>query len=338
MHGGAREMSHARPSNPAGGPIAQRLDRRGFTIIEVLVVIAILVILLAILVPALSRARAEARNVVCQSNERQLAIAFLAYSSENTGRLPTARHAEQYDWLAGTGAEPPPGGGWLFQKYMHDNARAYQCPEHKNNKLTFSYTSHKLLSGAAVEWFTGAHHLASAPYSLTDHTKNLRRFDGVPMIVEEGFTKPSASEAAAGETLGDDAEPPDPKSDWVNKDTLTNRHGRARTVVDAKSGAEYMTGGFANVGYHDGHVSRVSLPAGHVIDHPELRGPCFYAETLCIRVRGGKWISGRIWSLQEQLIDTGSNNSHATLDDAPPASQPPPGSGIEPVIHAEDVP
>ena len=53
--------------------------RRGFTLIELLVVIAIIAILAAILFPVFARARENARKATCQSNLKQLGIAFAMY-------------------------------------------------------------------------------------------------------------------------------------------------------------------------------------------------------------------------------------------------------------------
>jgi prepilin-type N-terminal cleavage/methylation domain-containing protein/prepilin-type processing-associated H-X9-DG protein len=62
--------------------------RRGFTLVELLVVIAVVAVLAAMLLPVLSRARESARRAACQSNLRQIGTAFRLYASDYDGLYP----------------------------------------------------------------------------------------------------------------------------------------------------------------------------------------------------------------------------------------------------------
>ena len=65
-------------------------DQRGFTLIEMLVVIAIIVVLAGILFPVISKARDKARQATCISNQRQIAITLMGYAQDHDERLPLA--------------------------------------------------------------------------------------------------------------------------------------------------------------------------------------------------------------------------------------------------------
>ena len=74
--------------------------KTGFTLVEMLVTIAIIAILVTIMLPAISRARMQAEKVKCLSNLRQLGIALVNYSSDNKQWFPHAAANEMYeDWI-----------------------------------------------------------------------------------------------------------------------------------------------------------------------------------------------------------------------------------------------
>ncbi|MHC4084948.1 MAG: prepilin-type N-terminal cleavage/methylation domain-containing protein [Planctomycetota bacterium] len=83
--------------------------KRGFTLVELLVVIAIIAVLMALLLPALEKAREQAKRIVCLNNLHQLTLAWIMYSDENGGRIVN-------------GAPLPVGGFTDDQNYGHARA------------------------------------------------------------------------------------------------------------------------------------------------------------------------------------------------------------------------
>jgi prepilin-type N-terminal cleavage/methylation domain-containing protein/prepilin-type processing-associated H-X9-DG protein len=85
-----RKSTFVTAANSRKGDMMVILRRRGFTLIEILVVIAIVVLLAAILFPIFARARENARRSSCLSNLKQIGLGFMMYTQDYDEHLPTA--------------------------------------------------------------------------------------------------------------------------------------------------------------------------------------------------------------------------------------------------------
>lgn len=111
----------ANHSDSEKGPVLRSpKGEEGFTLVELLVVIAVIALLMAILLPALGRAREQAKRVMCLSNLRQLTIAWMAYADNNNGKLvngaPHYTDETCQDCTTATKAIPPTSGGHRGEK------------------------------------------------------------------------------------------------------------------------------------------------------------------------------------------------------------------------------
>jgi prepilin-type N-terminal cleavage/methylation domain-containing protein/prepilin-type processing-associated H-X9-DG protein len=120
----------------------------GFTLIEVLVVIAIIAILAAMLLPSLARAKTKAQGVQCLNNTKQLMLAWRTYTDDNIDRVPNnfgVQETQQtitrktyvnwvnnvMDWTATEtwgNFDPDYVRNGVLAPYLAKNLGVYKCP------------------------------------------------------------------------------------------------------------------------------------------------------------------------------------------------------------------
>ena len=118
-----------------------RRPARGFTLVELLVVIGIIAVLISILLPALSRAREHAKRAQCLSNLRQQGVYLSMYANQNNGALPIGTAGDlavmSYflqvgSWNAYTGVGILVPGGIVSQQLETADGKIFYCPVQTN--------------------------------------------------------------------------------------------------------------------------------------------------------------------------------------------------------------
>ena len=125
--------------------------RRGFTLVELLVVIGIIAVLVGILLPTLTRAKEAANRTACLSNLRQLGLGAVEYSVKFKGYVPigymifssgspvlSMNTTASYN-RTGTGAGYGPIMlGYLVSSGIIKDGKAYYCPSETNTQWAYN--------------------------------------------------------------------------------------------------------------------------------------------------------------------------------------------------------
>ncbi|MBE2203804.1 MAG: DUF1559 domain-containing protein [Chthoniobacterales bacterium] len=158
------------------------LRGRAFSLVELLIVLAVLVILATLLIPGLGRMKATAQGARCAANLRQLGSAVAAYAGEHDGAFPRG------GWMDSGGIpfDPPgiDGIGWLADIYPYTGEQrdVFVCPSGKDKSPTGLTSWIRMPGGSSTDPKFPFHYAYNA--HLNSNRTNLRNFSTYPGTVD----------------------------------------------------------------------------------------------------------------------------------------------------------
>jgi len=135
---GAKQSGLWTPTASLGRIASSRTPRndgkRGFTLIELLVVVAIIAVLVAMLLPAIQKAREQAKIAMCGSGLRQVGIGVVYFAQANGGSIPLSyneagygNHAAYHLYVPGRWANL----GLLYRDRIVSDPKVFYCPSYQ---------------------------------------------------------------------------------------------------------------------------------------------------------------------------------------------------------------
>jgi prepilin-type N-terminal cleavage/methylation domain-containing protein/prepilin-type processing-associated H-X9-DG protein len=245
-------------------------SRRGFTLVELLVVIAVIAILAALLLPALSAAKAKAQQIRCLNNLRQIGMGMLMYVHENDDAFPglASRHNgfRKEDWIywrTNSALYPPVTQSPIVAQLANTSAALFRCPRDRdeNRPITdeegsgayiYSYGFTGYGVSVTESWGLDGNHNFGMASVITGDINNPKvslfklawlRTPATKIMLAEEPSSTNATELPPGftkySTINDGRFMP------TARDTLTVRHAGRGLVTFADGHVEAVTWKFA---------------------------------------------------------------------------------------------
>jgi len=227
---------------------------RGFTLVELLVVIGIIALLISILLPALSKARESANRTKCMANQRQVMMAALQYTNEYKGFLPFC------NWFSYERGDP--GGpeytqkpGWLYSLRLATFPQDFTRPDFIETGLLWPYLKihevYRCPMDTQGPWISFGNQGAQSTLNLTNYLMNgatcsfgskgpSGKFNAYVHKITK--FKPDAILFWESDELSKTAPAWNDGSDFPNE-PLTRRHGNGAPVACIDGHIEWMVQG-----------------------------------------------------------------------------------------------
>jgi prepilin-type N-terminal cleavage/methylation domain-containing protein/prepilin-type processing-associated H-X9-DG protein len=180
-----------------GGPVLRSFSIGGFTLVELLVVIAVIALLMAILLPALTRAREQGKRAVCLHHLQQLTLAWSMYADNNDDKIVNGDAEEYGIWgnppCAGPGGACLPGG--VHYREMPWIMRDWATPPcwPPGTVLTLEQKKDQLMKGALFRYVKDVKTF-KCPTGASDELRMYSTFDSMNCFV---INDPAISGAGA---------------------------------------------------------------------------------------------------------------------------------------------
>src|SRR5262245_42968906 len=219
-----------------------------FTIIELLLVIAIIAVLVSLLMPAISKARMHAVDLQCRNQIRQLMLAWHLYADDNDGRVAPNRLNSVGSWVGGimgfdvldtdsTNIHKLVDPRWAKLGPYVRAAKVFKCASDRSN-VNYGWTANPRVRSYSMNGAVGFQ-LGDAPLKHSQGWKTYKR--------SSDMTSPGPSQLWV---LTE--EHPDGIGDCVFSVDLEERGARARFI----SVPAHYHNAAANFSFADGHVER----------------------------------------------------------------------------------